>query len=342
MLRFWLRWLFVLLGFAGCANSARPPSASQTTAQATSKRQANVPPRQDLAKLFTRELDGLPPLEALAGSGWDMEVPGRKATLGSGTVKGSENLSFSFEDTATCDCTVFGESFDAATYVGNLVEELKQSLEIVDIAPTRFSVEQEIPIYFVSLFYRKLSAEGSLAGQLKLALSMHPTRPVVCLHDVPGYTASFESVVRTSISHYHVKDDTPPVAASVSVARVGTLPVGFSRETIHLLGGGRTEYASISAQIVPRSRDEVMVSDEAEVVVADVASLVEGHYVQGDLRGERLNITLLRAGANRYKVSGSLGQKTFAANFSTRAGLPGPDAIARRLRAERRRQRPFH
>jgi hypothetical protein len=345
---------------ASCGNAQRTPATPRAATAATVPVRSPAPSGASDA-LFTRELEALPPLSTLAGNGWSIAVPSSSVSLAEGSVEKSEDITFAFEGSGSCACTIFGEAFDAASYVGNLVNEVKKSLDLVNIAPTRFSVEQEVPIYFVSLFYRKRSEAGVGMGQLKLALGMHPTRPMVCLHDVPGYTESFERVVRTAVSHYRVANAPTPIATTISVARVGTLPVGFSQESVHVLSAGRTQYRSVSAQIVPRSPNEVMVSDEAEVVVADATSLVEGHYVQGDLRGERLNVVLVRSDSEQdkfgkhksakaggaqvpvgtYTVSGTIGQKPFTATFLAKAGMPGPDAISQRLRREHQHRRAF-
>jgi hypothetical protein len=331
-----------LLLFACSTRSAQPPStASEKPAASGPVPTAQAQPKKDVAALFTRELNAIPPLAPVTGRGWATQVPGRNATVKAGSIEGTEEVDFAFESTSPVECVVFSEAFDPGAYIGNIVEELKKSLEIVGYTPTRFAVEQEIPAYFSSVLYHQKTAAGVLAGQLKLALGLHPERPIVCLHDVPGYTATFESVARAVFSNYRVTDDTPPIAMTIAVARVGTMPIGFTRESASLLDGGRTQFTSLSTQIVPRSASELMISDEAEVVIATKSRLQEAHFIQGDLHGEKLNLALKASTGGKYHVAGTLGPKPIEANFNAKRGLPSPEATSLRLKQELAKKKDF-
>ncbi len=337
-----LRASLVLLLSACSPHSARTPSVSpENPAKSSANPTAEATATKDVAALFNRELDALPPLVEVSGRGWATKAPGRNATVKAGTVAGSEELDFAFESSGSVECIVFSEAFDPGAYVGNIVEELKKSLEVVGFTPTRFTVEQEIPAYFASVLYHKRTPAGVLAGQLKLAIGLHVSRPIVCLHDVPGYTVTFESAARAVFANYQVKDDTPPVAVTIGVARVGTLPIGFTRESTSLLDAGRTQFTSISTQIVPRSPTELMISDEAEVIVVAKSKLVEAHFIQGDLHGEKMNLTLAAGSGGTYQVSGTLGSKPTEATIKTKSGLPSPEATSLRLKQEMGRKKAF-
>jgi len=334
-------WLLVLSACSAHPTRTTATSANAPATEASSAASAAAP-AQNVTALFARELDALPPSVAVSGRGWSAQVPGRNPTVKNGSTEGTEELDFAFEGTGPVECIVFSEAFDPGSYVGNIVEELKKSLEVVNFTPTRFTVEQEIPAYFTSIFYRKKTEKGVLAGQLKLALGLHLTRPVVCLHDVPGYTTTFESVTRAMFANYRVADAPPPLAVTIGVARIGTMPIGITRETASLLEDGRTQFTTISTQIVPRSANELMISDEAEVAFVAKSKLVEAHFIQGDLHGEKMNLILKAGTGNKYQVSGTLGQnKPLKATITTKHGLPSPAATSLRLKQEMAKAKSF-
>lgn len=335
------------LTFAGAlacsplAVNREPAPPRSSPAPIASNKPAPNASLDDVDTLLTRELAQLPELAPVEGHGWNSQIPGRGLKLAAGRLAGSEELEFFFEDSTPVACTVFAGPFDPATYLGNLLDDVKASLEIVSVNPTRFSVEREIPSYFVSIFYRKANQGGVSAGQLKLAMGLHATRPVVCVHDAPGYTETFEQVSRVLFAHYAVPDAKSPLATSISVARVGTLPVGFSRESVRALGPDSSESRSLSAQMVPRSATDLMVSDEDEVVIVSKAQIVDGHFVQLDTRGPRLDLVLKRVGQGRYTVTGSLGDKPLNVSFQVKNGLPSAEATSARLKQELAKNRPF-
>lgn len=333
----------LVLSLSGCAaHSTHPAStAANKPSVANPNSSPQTQPQQDVKALFARELDTLPPLAPVSGQGWSAQVPGRNPTVKAGTAQGTEEISFVFEDSGPVECMVFADSFDPGGYVGNVVEELKKTLEVVGFTPTRFTVEQEIPAYFTSVLYHKKLDGKVAAGQLKLALGLHPTRPIVCLHDVPGYTATFESAARAVFSNFRVKDYVPPVAVTIGVARVGTTPIGFTSESASELDDGRVQVTSLSTQIVPRSANELMISDEAEIAWVAKSKVQEAKFVQADLHGEKLNLTLKASGAGQYKVSGTLGSKPTDATLKVKGGLPSSEATSLRLKQELAKNKSF-
>jgi hypothetical protein len=329
---------------AACApQAARPVRVAPTPVKAnvTARPSGQRPAAADVSAIFTREFTHLPTLSVASGRGWSAQVPGRNISVKAGTVENSDEIRFDFEDSGPVECTVFEGAFDSARYVAAVTEELKKSVELVAITPTRFAVEQEFPVYFVSVFYRKATADATVAGQCKLALGLHRSRPIVCMHDVPGYTESFEKGARAIFGSYHVDDEKLPIAVSIGVAHVGTLPIGFSHESVEQLDDGRTEYTSITAQIVPRSATDLLISDDLEVTIVAKSQLVEGRYVGADLRGEKMNLTLQRSRGEEYRVSGTVDEKPIAATLRAKQGLPGPDATSTRLKQQFQSHRPF-
>lgn len=327
----------------GCSpRSVAPVAPARKSASAKTVADSASPPEPvDIQTLAQRELSELPALAPVAGRGWAARVAGRDMHTAPGIVGQSERFSFEFEESTRVECTVFDEPIDAGTYFGNVLEEVKKSLTVVGVHPTGFEVEQEIPVYFVSIRYQKQSDKGALAGQLKLALGLHDMRPVVCAHDVPGYTQTFEAVARTLFANYRVDGEEHPTATNISVAKVGEMPIGFTRDTIRDFADGRSVSLSISAEIVPRSAVEVMVSDEAEGLVIRGSKILEGHYFQSDLHGKRMDLKLTSDEGNRYRVAGKFGAKPLEADFVIKGGLPSPEATRLRLQRVVNKSQPF-
>lgn len=340
---FRLTALICLSTSVGCSPHSVIPTSPQpepAAARARSDSKRTTAP-VDVQALARRELGELPALVPVAGRGWVTQVAGRNVSVSPGIVEKSERFSFEFEESTPAECTVFEEPMDAGTYFGNVLEEAKKSLTIVGVRPTGFKVEQEIPVYFVSVQYHKQTAQGILAGQLKLALGLHHLRPVVCAHDVPGYTQTFEGVARTLFANYRVDNEERPTATSISVAKIGELPIGFTRESVREFEDGRSVSFSMSTEIVPRSETDVMVSDEAEGLVIRGPKILEGRYFQSDMRGRRVDLKLTSRGGNRYHVAGGFGSKPLEADFTVNGGLPSPEATRLRLQQASSKAQPF-
>lgn len=340
---FRLAALISLSTSVGCSPHSVAPAAPQREPAATQGISESKRPTEpvDVQALARRELGELPALAPVAGRGWVTQVAGRNVSISPGIVEKSERFSFEFEESTRAECTVFEGPMDAGTYFGNVLEEVKKSWTIVGVHPTDFKVEQEIPVYFVSVQYHKQAEQRILAGQLKLALGLHHLRPVVCAHDVPGYTQTFENVARTLFANYRVDNEERPTATSISVAKIGELPIGFARDSVREFEDGRSVSLSMSTEIVPRSATEVMVSDEAEGLVIRGPRILEGRYFQSDLRGKRLDLKLTSSRGNRYHVAGTFGTKPLEADFTVKGGLPSPEATRSRLQQVLGKSQPF-
>lgn len=335
-------WLVALA--VSCSPHATVPPARQHGRPPDRVRSAAppaTPPAVDEA-LLLRELAQLPSLTPVSGKGWSATVAGRDVNTSADGVDALERLSFEFEESTRTECQVFEAPIDAAAYFGRLLEDTKKAAHIIGVYPSAVRVEQEIPIYFANIRYRKQSELAGLPRQLKIALGMHPSRPVICLHDAPGYSDTFEKVIRSLLAHYRVDGEQRlPLATTISMARVGALPVGFAHESIREREDGCSVFLSTSADIVPRSATEVMVSDEAEVVVVKGSKIVEGRFSQGDVRGKRIDLNLKLIGRSEYRISGVFGTKPLDAKFEVKGGLASPDAVQSHLRRELVKGKPF-
>jgi hypothetical protein len=296
---------------------------------------------EQVEALFARESDSLPTLSEISGTGWSTKVPGTNAQVRKGSEEGSEVLSFGFEPSTTIDCTVHSTAFDPATTVGYLVDALKKNLEVVRIIPRHFAVEQEFATYFISVMYRQNTKAGVMVGQLKLGLAMHQSRPIICMHDAPGYSETFEKVAHSVFANYRVSGDAVPVARTITSAKYNDLPVGFAQDTVRLLPDNQTEFRSTSSQFIPRTTNELMVSDDVSVVIGSKSKLISGVFVDGDTNGLQHNIRLERGKGYHYQVTGTVADKPIEATFATKDGLLDPDAISEKLKQAFKKNKPF-
>jgi len=122
-------------------------------------------------------------------------------------------------------CQVFPDEVDAGGTLQGVVKELTAKVQPKQVAPWAVRVVGESAATFVSVIYHAQSPRGTLVGELKLALHAVPTRPVLCMHDEPGYRKTFETVVSDFGGSLKLKK-APPASSflEVQTAHVGDRP----------------------------------------------------------------------------------------------------------------------
>jgi len=290
----------------------------------------------DLAAMFDRESTGLEP-KAVSDpqGGFDVKVSAAAAPTVN-QVQGMSIVEIPIGTQAKVRCQVFPAEVDAGGTLQGVVKELTAKVQPKQVAPWAVRVVGESAATFVSVIYHAQSPRGTLVGELKLALHAVPTRPVLCMHDEPGYRKTFETVVSDFGGSLKLKK-APPASSflEVQTAHVGDRPVGFSKSTLRGSGNER-EFSSSSMLMLSASETDLAFRDSLAIETIDPQDrLLRGVWV--DAAGGELAMSIkleqVKGKPGTYRYDGKLQGKPVSGELTTKdkKALPSSVATLKRL-----------
>lgn len=311
-----------LIALASCAarptpptTPATPPGAATTPgAASTSAAAPGETPEQVITRLLSAE--GTAPLAAQAvdlGGGLQVSAHG----TGAATVSHeNDQLSFSFPigGTQPVSCVVFREAIDLANALRQALANARQENPDVAIHGLDAGFVGDVPYLDLQALYVVGPAEHRAVGHLKLRAFNAREHGFLCIHDEPGYGATFDRATRPLLEA--PRENPAPLRYLVSVAGHS-----FGWMTVHTrTEGASTIETNFTSLLVPRGRQELIASDEATVDHANRAGeLTEEHIVRVH-DGADSTYTVRRVGAaRRYHVEGRHDGHDLAGDFNTTA-----------------------
>jgi hypothetical protein len=340
----------LLLSQAACAGVTAPQPASPTTPRAPSAAAPQPPSSATsapadpaaaaaLQKLFERELEPLPPLAFRTPKG----VRGKVEAKSAPEVKadeGVEVLSIPIGTEQPVVCTIFEDRIDAAGTIWQATQGFAESVEILQLRPAEVVAVAGNAILFTQAVYRVKTDKGWMAGLVELAVHPHETHSLLCVHDEPGYSATFRRIVKGlagSMTSDHEDTRAKGRFAEVLAIRIASMAVGYSERVIWPReDGGRTSI-TWNAQVLPRSPTEIVAIDSVQREESDARGLLlSATHVRVQNGEVESSFTVTRGEDGKtFRYQGEKAGKKLEGTFQSKAGLATELWFARKFDAKR-------
>lgn len=325
------------------ARAGEAPSPPATPAAPAAPRPAAPAPADPAAtaviqKLLERELAPLAPVafqtpKGVRGKVEAKSVPEVKDT---GDV---EVLSIPLGTDQPVMCTIFANRIDAGGTTRRVADSLAKTLEIVQAIPVEVSEVGGNAILFTQIIYRTKTEKGLMGGVLQVAVQPHETHSLLCMHDEPGYSATFRRIVKGLVSSL-VSDDKDTRSegrfAEIQAISIGSVPVGFSERVMWTREDGGLTTLTWTAQLLPRSPTEFVALDSVEREESDARGLlIEATHVRVQNGEVDSNFTVSRGEDGRtFRYQGEKAGKKLQGTFKSEAGLATEPWFARQFDAK--------
>ena len=325
-----------------CA-STPPPQPLDPTPQPVPSRTANAAtekPPFDAKKMMARELPQLPPVHPLKApdGSWSLEAPSLAPPELEKEEKDSVKLSLSLGTEAPLVCRVYAELIDAGATFAAAMQSNDSRIQFRAVSPITLETVKTVPITFVRGVYLLDKDGEKAAGELKVAVASHHSWTLNCHHDELGYEETMVRIVKTMVETFKPKDEVLPRYASLSIARLGDLPVGFERFVVRAHDKATTIVHEHGLLMFPKTKTHFGSMDFtiAQLVNNMSGRLVRGAWVTAVDGKLNLNAQLEHQKWGKHSVGGQRQGKKIEASFVTkdRKAIPGMVLRDRKLRAK--------
>ncbi|HEY5656169.1 MAG TPA: hypothetical protein VIY27_00120 [Myxococcota bacterium] len=164
---------------------------------------------------------------------------------------------------------------------------------------------------------------GGSVGLLKQRMASVSGRSVYCYHDQVGYDATFARVFEGLVAslRYAGPSEPAPYYTEVSVTTIGGHRVGVSRVEMIRDAEGDTQILQISAMLMPRSAEQVLCIDSADIEWSRPdGSLINRVHNQAEGRELVSSLELVPSG-DTWRVSGVYRLEDIDAQFTVESPL---------------------
>jgi hypothetical protein len=324
------------------AAPAVPPGAAAPAPGAPAAPAPASPEAQDaLRQRLEREL---PPLEVRA-----FETPGGvkgKVEAAAAPRPGAEDeedeegapeeLEIPLGTELPVSCTIMRERLDPGAAIWRMAEAIRSEMKLLSARPLDVVAVAGSPLVFAELFYQVQSEKGPMAGQLEVAVYAHDAHSLLCHHDEPGYSKTFQRVVTglaASLESDGADERRGGRFAEILVLRVQGMPMGFYEHVVWDREGGGSVVASYGSQLMPRTPTELVAIDTYSEEGSDAKDLLVGgsyvHLTNGEIDAKT---TVTREEDGRtFRYVGEKDGKSLSGKFRTKAGLATDLWFARRF-----------
>jgi hypothetical protein len=323
----------MMTSFFACGPRRGANAPAQGTASQPQAGAASAPAEKpvDLTAMFERESTGLQPKPVSdAQGGFDTKVSASAAPTVQ-QVEGMSVVEIPIGSQAPVRCQIFPDEVDSGGTLQGVVKDLTAKVQPKRVAPWSVRVIGESPATFVSVIYHAQSPRGTLVGELKLALHAVPTRPVLCMHDEPGYKKTFESVVSEFGESLKLKKAPPGRSfLEVQTAHISGQPVGFSKSTLRGSGKER-EFSTNSMLMLSKSETELAFRDSINIETIDPQDrLLRAVWVDaaGGEVGMSIKLEQLAGKQGTYRYEGKVQGKPVSGELTTKDRKPLPSTVA--------------
>jgi hypothetical protein len=203
------------------------------------------------------------------------------------------------------------------------------------VAPVAAVPVGDTPVFMMDAVYLAKAEDGQALGELKIGIYGSQIAPVLCLHDEPGYRASFTRVLTGLLKTFKKQVAAePPQFVELHVARVEDVPLGYYRRALYRSGDKRT-LKNWGVMLFVPSPKQLRFEDTETTLELDKSGRVQkGLWIKG-INGEvYTRLDVVREGATRYKYSGTHEGKALHGVFQVKdkKGLSSELSIAEALR----------
>lgn len=287
-----------------------------------------------LRALFERELKKLAVRPVDLGQG----VTGRvEAAAAPPAPAEGAPVSISLGTASPVICEVHVERIDAASSTWRVVEAVKKGLSVLLAKPAAVASVAGSPILFSEVVYKQDSPQGAKVGLLKVAVFVHDAHSLLCQHDEPGYSATFQRVVKGLAASLRGGGEDERAGArwaDLSVLRIAGMEVGYAERVVWDRQGGGRVLTVTTSMLMPRSpTDQVALEIFSEEGIAEDGLIEVGTYVHatnGEL-DQRMKVER-QDGGDAYAYEGEKSGKRLSGTLTAAGGLASDLWFARRLR----------
>lgn len=239
-------------------------------------------------------------------------------------------------------CSVYSEAKSVAgTLQAVLAAQMKAlagKYVLRKAIPVGVEVRGESPVVFVDVTYGTAATGGRL-GYLKMMMAGHPTVPVLCMHDEPGYEETFKRVTGAFAGSFKLRAATvKPVGVEIAIMKIADVPLGFVRRTAVAAAGGALVVSEDASYLIPNKETRGMTAyDELRVEVAAKDRTVDSVRITSSVNARaETSLVVQRKGKNAYSYEGKVQGKDARGEFATKApgGLPVGQPLAPETRAK--------
>ena len=327
---------------AALAAPAAPTDAASTGAPAKAPAQAAaaaIPAEgpDAVRALFQRELPALAKRRFETPLGISGQVEAAAAPSVQATANASV-LTISLGTGQPITCSLFPTRIGVGETLWRIVEAAQKNVKVVAALPAEVVAVNGSALVLAEVVYQVESEKGMLTGQMKLAALAHPSHSLLCVHDEPGYAATFTRTVKglaASLAGGPPDPRAEAVFAELAVMRIGNLPVGYSERTVGRRKEGGLHSEEYGTQLLPRGPADLVTLDSASVEESDRGDLLArglyAHVTNAEIDGRM--VLVREADGKTYRYDGEKDGKALQGTFTTKAGLSTDLWFARRFAA---------
>lgn len=240
------------------------------------------------------------------------------------------------------ECIVYPERVGAGQVFHTVLSRVKEHLQVRAQRPTAVLSLREAPAVVLETVYAGQRDGQTVGGLLKMMVHVDPTLPVLCMHDEPGYAATFQRVVSGLLDSLELGEGQKGRArarySELHVLRVGQQPVGFDWRAVYEGGQGGRVDENVSSLFMPTSPTEVTFSDSRALSVLDGrGQLIEAVHEEVNNGEQEMALSLERGrvgakGGTRYGYEGVHSGKKVKGTFTAPRGLTTETAMVEQVR----------
>ncbi|MBL8680395.1 MAG: hypothetical protein JNK05_14555 [Myxococcales bacterium] len=244
-------------------------------------------------------------------------------------IEGAYTVRFSIGTTQPVDCFVFDRPADLANAIRTMYERLRRDFVRSAILSTDAGFVSNNPFVEASVLYT-VNAGGRIApGSVKIRSLTSGERSVVCVHDEPGYRATFHRALTPLFRNGTRSARDANYVASLNDHNVGVMMLRFREE------GEVTTEVTLDSMLLTRGEADLTSIDKATIEqYSRAGALASQREVENENSTVSDNQWEREASTLRYSFAGThLGRPlrgVVTAHEELRAGTPTVAAFARR------------
>lgn len=324
--------LLVTIALAACATArpaANPTAAPPATTSAPAANAPHESAEEVLARLLAPEATAELAPQTIAIPGGDLRLAGHGTGAATVTPQGEQfQVVMPIGGVEPLRCIVFHEGIDLANGLRTVFENARQANANLELHGMDAGFVGDSPYLDLQALYLVGEGNQRALGHLKMRAFNVGDRGVVCLHDQPGFVATFDRATR------------PMIDASAHAPRparylisLGGHPCGYTVINTTAAAGVTTE-VNMSGYLLARDAHTLIAADEVTIEHYNRAGELADARVVNNHDTSESNYLVRRAGtARRYHVEGRHEGHDIAGDINAATPLVGgTPAMARAWR----------
>jgi hypothetical protein len=222
-------------------------------------------------------------------------------------------------------CLLRPDSPSTGSLLYSVITGVQKEAPKNEITQLDIGVLGHVPYYVAELQYLDEDSGKPLLGALKVAVFDREGDTFLCMHDEPGYRATFRRIAEAAAKTFAVKDadpQDPPFELEVALAKVQTQPIGYSVERHFVTPEGTHVEVESTTMLIRRSPTELASIESGRVTESGKDGIATKIRVYSEQGGEvDGNIVVERKTGNKYHAEGTMSGKPVKGDFTAKAPL---------------------